>query len=427
MKYISTRNNVEPVSVSQAILNGIAPDGGLYVPETFPEFSLKDFDGAKSLSEIADILLSKFFNGDDLAQRLLPICQSAFDFEVPLRQVTDGLQVLELFHGPTAAFKDFGARFLSKCIGQIPISHKKTILVATSGDTGGAVGCAFEQNPGAKVVILFPKGRVSPLQQQQLTCWGKNVQALEVNGDFDDCQRLVKQAFADKEMCLRHNLSSANSINIARLLPQMSYYAASSLTYFRRHKKPANFIIPTGNMGNGMAALWARICGLPIGRIHFSCNDNQTLFEFFVDGKFKPRHSIATIANAMDVGNPSNFERFAALAPDQTRHIDCKSFTDQQIRDTIKTDYHEFGQIWCPHTACAAQSWRELPSNLAKEDWLIVATAHPYKFSEVIEPIIDTAIAPPDCLAQIMERQTKSTPLEPELPALADILSAQTF
>jgi len=422
MKYVSTRENAPAISVSQAILDGIAKDGGLYVPKSFPQFSQDDFAKCHTLAEIAAQLLRPFFAEDALLKKLPEICEQAFDFEVPNTPVTTGLSLLELFHGPTGAFKDFGARFLGQCISRMDLAQAKTILVATSGDTGGAVGCAFEQNPNAKVVILYPRGRVSEFQQHQLTCWGDNVVALEVRGDFDDCQRLVKQAFADEEVRDRHNLGSANSINIARLLPQMSYYAASALTAFRASGELANFIIPSGNMGNGMAALWARSCGLPIGHIHFACNANETLYDFFSSGDFSARPSIATIANAMDVGNPSNFERFCALTTEQIQQVDCKTFSDNQIRQEIKTGFSEFGKTWCPHTACAALSWRELPVNLRQKHWTLVATADPYKFKDVIEPLLNQSIAPPANLQNIFKRPSSFTTIEPKLSALAAAL-----
>jgi threonine synthase len=277
MKFVSTRGNSPHLNASDAILAGIADDGGLFVPEQFPRFDLDDFAQDDDLPDLATRLFAPFFAGDPLESALSDICQAAFDFPAPVQFVSDDLDVMELFHGPTAAFKDFGARFMAQCIDRMQLEQPQTILVATSGDTGGAVGCAFEKSSNARVVILYPKGRVSPFQEHQLTCWGNNVLALEVRGDFDDCQRLVKQAFADETLSKAHHLGSANSINIARILPQMSYYAHAARAHFHRTGEAANFVIPTGNMGNGMACLWARKCGLPIGKIVFAINANRSL------------------------------------------------------------------------------------------------------------------------------------------------------
>ncbi|MCF6293809.1 MAG: threonine synthase [Robiginitomaculum sp.] len=421
MKFISTRNQTEQVTASQAILAGIAPDGGLYVPQHFPQFTVDDFNAEQNLSEVAVRLLGKFFSDDQLAEELPQICQSAFDFPVPVKPLSDGLSILELFHGPTAAFKDFGARFLAQCFDKIPTEQKRTILVATSGDTGGAVGCAFEHSTSAKVVILYPKGRVSPLQQQQLTCWGDNVTALQVDGDFDDCQRLVKAAFADKGLQEKYNLASANSINIARLLPQMSYYAYAALRHFKTSGQVANFIIPTGNMGNGMACLWARACGLPIGKVIFASNANHSLYDYFANGEMLPHSSIATLANAMDVGNPSNFERFAI---DQAfaENTMCQTISDQQIKQSIIDGFSQYDQTWCPHTACGFVAWQNLPEEIRNEHWYLVATADSYKFKEIVEPLIGEVISAPASLLDLQSRASNFIAIKPELPALAEVL-----
>ncbi len=419
MKFNSTRGHAPAIHASHAILGGIAPDGGLYIPQEFPQFNPDDFAVDISLPDLAAQLFAPFFAGDALAAQIHEICQDAFDFEVPLQFVSKDLEVLELFHGPTAAFKDFGARFMAACIKRMRLPRPLHILVATSGDTGGAVGCAFEQNANAHVTILYPKGRVSPFQEHQLTCWGDNVRALEIAGDFDDCQRMVKAAFADDGLRTKHNLGSANSINIARLLPQMSYYAHTALAHFKRTGDLANFVIPTGNMGNSMAALWARACGLPIGRIVFAINANRTLFDFFTTGKMLPQSSIATLANAMDVGNPSNFERYTQLNPLSAANTECHMVSDKQIKTRIHEDFVSYDQIWCPHTACAAQSWRELTPQIRHQHWILVATAHPYKFREVVEPIIDEPIAAPPAMQDILHRPTNKKAIKAHLSELA--------
>ncbi|MEK6624299.1 MAG: threonine synthase, partial [Bdellovibrionota bacterium] len=264
------------------------------------------------------------------------ILKQALNFPVPLNEISSNHYLLELFHGPTAAFKDIGARFLAVCFDKL--GEQKTILVATSGDTGGAVASAFYEKKGIKVVILFPKHGVSPLQRQQLTCWGQNILSLEVDGDFDDCQKLVKEAFLDKALCAKYALTSANSINIGRLLPQMTYYAFSSYKLFSQSQTPINFVIPSGNMGNGMAAVWAKEMGLPIGEIHFACNANRAIFDFFQNKKFTARDSFKTLANAMDVGNPSNMERLLDLEkrrPSVLGDLSASWHSDEKIRSVI--------------------------------------------------------------------------------------------
>ncbi|MFO0454190.1 MAG: threonine synthase, partial [Pseudomonadota bacterium] len=330
MRFVSTRATAgqaaHGATLSEALARGIAPDGGLYVPERFPALGTAEFDGCATLPEVAERLLAPFFAGDPLAPQLGAIVREAFDFPVPLVRlhpspaggVDDDAHVLELFHGPTAAFKDFGARFLAACLARIPRADSRplTILVATSGDTGGAVAAAFHRRPGTRVVVLYPKGLVSPRQERQLTCWGDNVTSLCVEGTFDDCQRLVKAAFADERLRAGYELSSANSINVGRLLPQACYYALASLETGRRAGKAPGFVVPSGNLGNVLACVWARRVGLPIGAILMGFNANRTVPDYVERGEWRPRPSIATLASAMDVGNPSNMERLRHLHPE---------------------------------------------------------------------------------------------------------------
>ena len=321
MLFASTRDAGLTATLSEAIRQGIAPDGGLYVPQRFPRFRPQDFDGAGSLADIAERLLAPYFAGDQLADRLTEIVNDAFNFPAPLKRLTaasERVSVLELFHGPTAAFKDFGARFLAACLERQTHHSERpvTILVATSGDTGGAVAAAFHGRRWARVVVLFPEGLVSPRQQQQLTCWGGNVHSLAVGGTFDDCQRLVKEAFSDAELNEDFELSSANSINIGRLLPQTVYYAASSLAIWRDERQAPGFVVPSGNLGNVVACIWAREMGLPVGPIELAHNANVTVPRFLDTGQWRPQPSVATLASAMDVGNPSNMERLENLHPD---------------------------------------------------------------------------------------------------------------
>ncbi len=430
MKFHSTRGQSASVSFGQALTQGLAPDGGLYVPETWPSLPISAFEGAKTLSEVANVFIAPFAAGDTIASEIPSITRDAFDFPAPVVPVTNGgkLSVLELFHGPTAAFKDFGARFLAATMQRLrkDASRPLNILVATSGDTGGAVAAAFYQRPGVQVSVLFPKGLVSPTQELQLTCWGDNVHSYRVNGTFDDCQRLVKDAFVDPQLKARFELSSANSINLGRLLPQAVYYAAVSLAIWREHGVKPNFIIPSGNLGNSVACVWARKVGLPIGRVVLAHNANRTVPDFLASGDWKPRASVPTLASAMDVGTPSNMERLRALFPD----IDsirgaarAESVTDDAIRARIGADFREYGKTWCPHTATAAEVHARMSeAERADGRWVLVSTAHPAKFREIVEPLIGQRIEIPESLAKLFSRPVSCADLEPELAALADAL-----
>ena len=426
MQYASTRNAEHRVTLSQAIAKGIAPDGGLYVPVSFPHFLPHQFDGETELPQIAQRLIAPFAAGDPLADSLGEICREAFNFPaplVPLPEAPAPASVLELFHGPTSAFKDFGARFLAASMEHIHrgSSRKLTILVATSGDTGGAVAAAFHGRPWVNVVVLYPKGMVSQRQAQQLACWGGNVRTFAVNGTFDDCQRMVKEAFADPALAETLQLSSANSINVGRLLPQMVYYAKAGLEQWRRNGRRANFIVPAGNLGNTLACVWARHVGLPIGEIVMATNANQTIVEFLRTGEWEPRPSVATLASAMDVGNPSNMERLRNLHPEYEElqaQMGASSVDDIEIRATIRRDSHELGQVWCPHTATAAKVFRRLLARGVRGDWVIVATAHPAKFNDIVEPQIGRQVAIPPSLARLLELPRQEMELEPTLQAL---------
>jgi len=423
MKFNSTKGQSPSLPVSKAMLMGATPDGGLYVPQKFPSFTPDDFGDANDLPAIAHTLLSPFFAGDVLADALKDICAQVFDFPAPLVAMDENKLALELFHGPTAAFKDFGARFLAAAMDRLADDdHPLTVLVATSGDTGGAVGCAFAGARAAKVVILYPKGRVSPFQELQLTCW-PGVRALRVDGDFDDCQRLVKAAFADPALKERYGLSSANSINIGRLLPQMVYYAASSLAIYRQNGQKANYVIPTGNLGNGMACLWARACGLPIGKVVLAQNANRAMVRFFDEGQYAPAPSIATIANAMDVGNPSNFERFDAGLTALNHEVRALSVDDATIRAQIAKDAQGNHHDWCPHSAVAAYAYDQLSADEKDVPWVIVATAHPYKFREIVEPLVGHDIAPSPALAAIKDMPMRVQDIPADLNALSGVLA----
>jgi threonine synthase len=299
--------------------------------------------------------------------------------------------------------------------------------VATSGDTGGAVAAAFHRRAGIEVAVLFPKGLVSPTQERQLTCWGDNVRSFAVRGTFDDCQRLVKEAFLDPELTASRSLSSANSINLGRLLPQAVYYAAASLAIRRAYGEPASFVIPSGNLGNSLACLWARRLGLPIADVVLAHNANRAVPDFLRTGRWSPLPSIATLASAMDVGNPSNLERLRSLYPDVDAlrgAVRADSVDDEHIRARIRAGFDRYGQLWCPHTATAAEVYERLPA--ARRDshpWVIVATAHAAKFREIVEPLVGRPLPMPQALAELYARPTSCTEMAPTLGALRAALA----
>ena len=429
LRYLSTRGASPAASLSQAIAAGLAPDGGLYVPDHLPALRVEDFKTDGSLADTAASLLAPFFAGDALAAELPAICAEALTFPTPLRALPQhpNTAVLELFHGPTAAFKDVGARFLAACLRRVrgDSATLLTILVATSGDTGAAVGAAFHRQPGVEVVILYPDGRVSPRQAHQLGCFGDNVQALRVQGRFDDCQRMVKAALNDAALQAHSPLSSANSISLGRLLPQMSYYAHAALTWWRAHREPLNLIVPTGNLGNALAAVWVRAMGLPLGQIRLACNANETLPDFFAGGDYTPREAVATLANAMDVGAPSNFERLRWTYPDaeQLRQsFNAQSVDDRTIAATISLHAREHGEVFCPHTATAMHVLDQLRASGDRAPWAVVATAHPAKFESVVEPLIGKPVDVPPALAAMLQRPASAEPMKAEDSALREWL-----
>lgn len=424
MDYVSTRDGSRRLGFSAAIRQGLAPDGGLYVPAQWPALALDGLEADLPLPQLAARFLAPFAAGDVLAPQLAAITTEAFNFPAPVVTLQPGLSVLELFHGPTAAFKDFGARFLAASLSRLKNAADKPlkILVATSGDTGGAVAAAFHRRAGIEVAVLFPKGLVSPTQERQLTCWGDNVQSFAVRGTFDDCQRLVKEAFLDASMRARFELSSANSINLGRLLPQAVYYVATSLAIQARHGMPASFVIPSGNLGNATACVWARRLGAPIADIVLAHNANRTIPDYLVEGRLRTRASIATLASAMDVGNPSNLERLSSLYPDAAslgKAVSAVSIDDAAIRERIREDHRRLGVIWCPHTAVAAEAWARLPAERrSAAHWVLVSTAHPAKFREIVEPLVGSAIAVPETLAQLFQRPVSCTGIDATLSAL---------
>lgn len=428
MLFVSTRGGDAPVSLSAAMERGLAHDGGLYVPAAWPSAALSQC-APGALPEVATALLAPFAEGDPLAPELAAIAAEAFDFPVPSIAIDERLSVLELFHGPTAAFKDFGARFLAAALVRIRRNTSRTlgILVATSGDTGGAVAAAFHNRPGVEVAILFPKGLVSPAQEAQLTCWDGNVRSFSVRGAFDDCQRMVKAAFRDQRITSRFDLSSANSINLGRLLPQMTYFAQASLAVWRSHGEKLSFVIPSGNLGHATACAWARRVGAPIDQIVIAHNANRTMPDFIETGAWRPRASVPTLASAMDVGDPSNAERLFHLYPDLEdlrRALTAYAIDDDAIRRAVRRGFADHGQVWCPHTATAAEAyWRHSEAGRAAGRWALAATAHPAKFREVVEPLIGRPIGLPPTLERLLARPRACMEIDANLGALIEKLT----
>lgn len=419
MRFRSTRQQAPRVDLADALRAGLAPDGGLYVPEQFvaPPGSLRP------LPMLAAQALAPYAAGTALATELPALCAAAFDFELPIQALGAHVAVAELFHGPTAAFKDYGARFLAGALSALRASDEpeRCIVVATSGDTGGAVAAAFAERPGFRVLILYPDGRVSPRQAHQLACWPDNIRTLAVAGDFDDCQRLAKTLLARGQVGgLR--LSSANSISIGRLLPQYSYAVYLALEAERRFGRSAEFIVPTGNLGNAYGAILAQRLGAPIARVVLATNANPTLAEFHDGAPYQPRAAIATLANAMDVGAPSNFERlrdlFGGDDESQRNAVPVIAVDDDAIRDAIRRAHREHGYLICPHTATAvvaAERRREAGSSAPQ---LLYATAHPAKFDTVVEPLLGQTVPVPPALAALLARPSRAIRVENEIDAV---------
>ncbi|HET8554139.1 MAG TPA: threonine synthase [Rhodanobacteraceae bacterium] len=431
MHYISTRQHAPAATLGEAITAGLAPDGGLYVPDAMPRVDPRTLSPDATLAELAVPLLTPFFDGDTLREALPAIAAEALDFAAPVQALPwADADLLELFHGPTAAFKDFGARFLAACLHHLrkPTDPPLTILVATSGDTGAAVAAAFHRVPGFRVCILYPEGRVSPRQAHQLGCFGDNVRALRVAGSFDQCQQMVKQALGDAKLQTRVPMSSANSISLGRLLPQMTYYAQTAMRHQREHGQPANFIIPTGNLGNALACTWVRALGLPVGRIHLAANANATLPEYFAGNAYRPREGIPTLANAMDIGAPSNFERLRWLYRNDDAVLrtafTAGSTADNAIRRTIAATARDHDLVVCPHTATAMHELARLRAAGDRTRWTVVATAHPAKFDTVVEPLVARSVAVPPALDRLLQRRSHAESMPAESAALRHVLGS---
>ena len=408
MKFYSTKNQSNRVSFQRALLTGIPQDRGLYMPEYIPDFS-KIFDQETQLNfqELSLLIASGFLDKELSSNEIQNIIENSITFEAPNHNIYNHLYCLELFHGPTLAFKDFGARFMARCMQYFIGKEEKeiNILVATSGDTGSAVAHGFYNTEGINVIILYPKGKVSDIQEKQLTTLDKNIYALEIDGTFDDCQRLVKNAFLDKNLNSKLQLSSANSINIARLIPQSFYYAYSYLQLSNK-SIPTIFSVPCGNFGNITAGLIAKKMGVPIDKFIASTNLNDVVPSYINTGNYNPKESVQTISNAMDVGNPSNMARIMDMydSVDNLRNDMLSwSFNEKKTSDMIQTIYSQNNYLIDPHSAVAALGvleYEKLDSKIMNK--IFLGTAHPGKFADVVEPIIGQSIDLPKRLERVL-------------------------
>jgi threonine synthase len=431
MKYYSTNDINHTVSLKEAVLSGLAPDNGLYMPERIPIFPPAFFDSLheKTLTEIALDVANAFLENDISLEKIRSIVQHTTTFDAPLLEIEKNISVLELFHGPTLAFKDFGARFLSQVLGYFASQQKQevVILVATSGDTGSAVANGFINTPGTRVVVLYPSGKISEIQEKQFTTLGGNITALEIDGTFDDCQRLVKQSFLDAELQKSLLLTSANSINIARLIPQTFYYffAWSRM----KQRKETAFSIPSGNFGNLTAGLLAKKMGLPIQHFIAATNINDIVPTYLNTGNFSARPSQSTISNAMDVGNPSNFARMLDLFKhDLTamrNWVTGYSFTDDETRSAMKKTFKEFNYKLDPHGAVAYLGLKKFQPQHPDCNGVFLETAHPAKFSEVVEQTLGQATEVPPSLQEFLHRKKIAIKTSSDFATFKQIILSQ--
>ena len=434
MIFYSTNKQSTPASLKKATLEGLASDGGLYVPSAIPRFSEEEIQllSDAPFNDIAFAIAKKFNDGEIPDNHLGEIVEKCFTFTTPLVGLETGTYIEELFNGPTLAFKDYGARFLAHLTGYFAEEDHKliTILVATSGDTGSAVAYGFKGVPNTRVILLYPSGKVSRLQEQQLTTVGGNVTALEVDGDFDDCQRLVKQAFMDAELKQNLALTSANSINISRLIPQTFYYAWGSLQLVERYPgKKAFFSVPSGNYGNLTGGVLAKKMGFPIKHFIAGSNANDSVTRYLEEGRYEPFPTVATLSSAMDVGNPSNFARLRHFYRDNhhamAADISGYSVSDSETLDTIRKVYDRFGYIMDPHTAVgfrALEKFRETNSE-SNGPAAVLSTAHPAKFTESIKEALNMNITLPDRLQEVLDKQKISVPMSADYRDLSSFLS----
>ena len=448
MQLYSTNDTqqVHPFTFEQAVFKSLPSDNGLFMPKTLPALPTDFFDTIedRTFPEIAFTVARALLSDEIPDEALRPLVEDAISFEAPVVPLDESIHVLELFHGPTLAFKDFGARFMARVMSwflqKSPQEQEVNILVATSGDTGGAVAQGFLNVPGIQVTLLYPKGKVSDLQEKQLTTVGHNVTALEIDGTFDDCQRMVKQAFLDTEINRKLNLASANSINISRLVPQSFYYFHAYAQLKRKGgydpSRPLVFSVPSGNFGNLCGGLIAKRLGLPVHRMVASTNANDIVPQYLASGTFSPRASVRTLSNAMDVGNPSNFARLQAFYQHDTPLEKAalwdkikqdrigKYYTDEQTQTAIHEVYQHYNHyVMCPHTAVGYLGLRDYLQETGSPAYgVVLATAHPAKFLDVVEDAIGQPYPLPDSLRALVSKEKQATSLANDYEALKSFL-----
>jgi threonine synthase len=429
MQYYSTNKQSSQVSFKEATIKGQAPDKGLYFPERIPELDKNIVNNIEQFSkeEIAFQAIYPFV-GDTIPKDVLEkIVAETVNFDFPLVKIKEDIYSLELFHGPTLAFKDVGARFMSRCLGYFvqDINKPVTVLVATSGDTGGAVASGFYDVEGVKVVILYPSGKVSSVQELQLTTLGKNITAIEIDGNFDDCQQLVKQAFADEKLNEELFLTSANSINVARWLPQQFYYFYAYQQWADKDNPPV-ICVPSGNFGNICAGMVAHLAGLPVKHFVAAVNANDSVYKYLQTGSYQSQQAVATLSNAMDVGNPSNFIRILELFqheyPKVKNVVTSYSITDEVTRITLKNVYDQFGYLLDPHGAVAFAGLERYLDQHAKNKGIILETAHPVKFYDVVEPITGQKVETPVSIQGILNKKKESVRMLPDYNLFKEFL-----
>ena len=423
MNYYSTKNKELRKSFKEAVMEGLPADNGLFMPERIPQLPQDYFDNKqdKNIQEIAFDVLKPFVEEDLNDKQLKNIIQKTFSFDFPLQKIEDNNYALELFHGPSYAFKDVGATFLALCLEEFFKEEKAkcTILVATSGDTGGAVAAAFSKVENIEVVILYPSGKVSELQEKQLTTFDENVKALEIEGDFDDCQQLVKQAFLDSDLRQKLNISSANSINVARFLPQMVYYFAPFIKF---GKKPLTIAVPSGNYGNLTAGLIVQKMGLPVKQFVAGANGNDVVPRFLNSGNYEPKPTIQTISNAMDVGNPSNFQRMMDLFSEEEIREKIKgfAFSDEATLEIMKKVFSEKDYLLDPHGAVGYLALKEFMKT-SEGKGIVLETAHPCKFMDVVQKVTDKNILPESAQA-LLKKEKKSVKMKVDYEAFREFM-----
>lgn len=432
MQFYSLNEQSPDVNFKDATINGQAPDKGLYFPHEIPQVKKELIDNIENISneEIAFEVIKPYVGDTIPENELRCIASETVNFSIPLINVNDRISSLELYHGPTLAFKDVGARFMSRCLGHfVKGSNKKvTVLVATSGDTGGAVANGFYNVDGVEVVILYPSGKVSSVQEKQLTTLGNNITALEVQGNFDDCQQMVKAAFLDAELTKKYFLTSANSINVARWLPQQFYYFFAYKQWKQKDNPPV-ICVPSGNFGNVCAGLLASASGLPIKHFIAATNANDVVPEFFNNGLYQPKKAVATISNAMDVGDPSNFVRIMQLFQQQVSALKNKvssvSVTDELTKETLLSVYKNHHYLCDPHGAVAYYALENYLNNHPGDKGIFLETAHPVKFYDVVEPVINETVPVPEVIQQQLQLEKKSVVIKSGAENLKEFLMSR--